>query len=97
MATQREIDNRVLCIAKEIQGGRTNSEIIKDCTELWKISGRTIERYMALAKKILFKKMEDDSTNNEARRLLEIIEKSGLQMRNPELKEILNRFQKSAI
>jgi hypothetical protein len=97
MATQTDIHKRVHSIATQLESGRTNSEIIKDCTEQWGISSCTVERYMALAKKILFQKMEGESINNEAKQLIEIIKKSGLQMRNPELKQVLNGFQKSAI
>ena len=89
-----EINKRVHFIAIEIENGKTNSKIIKYCNEQWGISSRTAERYMALAKKILFQKMEDESTNNEAKQLIEIIEKLGLQRRNPELSEILNKFYK---
>jgi hypothetical protein len=56
MATQSDINKRVYSVAAQLESGRTNSEIVKDCAEQWKISGRTIERYMALAKKILFQK-----------------------------------------
>jgi hypothetical protein len=94
MATQTVIVNRVRNIAEQIKSGKRKAEIINNCAGLWEISGRTVERYMALAQKELIQKMEEENTNSEAKCLIEIIEKSGLRKRNPELEEILNRFKK---
>jgi hypothetical protein len=94
MATQTEIVNRVRNIAEQIKSGKKKTEIINDCTGQWEISGRTVERYIALAQKELIQKMEEEKINKEAKCMIEIIEKSRFRKRNPELEEILNKYKK---
>jgi hypothetical protein len=93
MALQTVIANRIHNIAEQIKSGKKKAEIMKDSTGQWEISGRTVERYMALAQKELMQKMDEANRNYEAKCLIEIIKKSRFLKFNPELQEILNKFK----
>ncbi len=66
MSNQIEIKQRIRSIAIQLENGNGNAEIIAHCAALWRVSPRTVERYIALAKDVIAERLDNEDAIIEA-------------------------------
>src|ERR1700722_6448120 len=82
MSNQIEIKQRIRNIAEQLENGCKSNEIISNCSTQWKLSERTVERYIALAKDIVIGKMDSMDALIEAMRGTVIAEEAEKNLRS---------------